>query len=30
MIYDNLFINDIFRKIDDNIVLGLMDFKGVL
>ncbi len=29
MIYDNLPINDIFRKIDDNTVLGLMDFKGV-
>ena len=26
MIYDNLPINDIFRKIDDNRVLGLMDF----
>ena len=29
MIYDNLPINDIFRKIDDNTVLGLMDFKGM-
>ncbi len=29
MIYDRLPINDIFRKVDDNIVLGLMDFKGV-
>ncbi|MGD1714934.1 DUF4334 domain-containing protein [Dapis sp. BLCC M172] len=29
MIYDHLPINDIFRKIDDNTVLGLMDFKGV-
>ena len=28
MIYDNLPIHDIFRKIDDNTVLGLMDFKG--
>jgi Domain of unknown function (DUF4334)/GXWXG protein len=28
MIYDNLPINDIFRKVDDNTVLGLMDFKG--
>ena len=29
MIYDNLPINDIFRKIDDNTVLGLMDYKSV-
>ena len=29
MIYDRLPINDIFRKVDDNTVLGLMDFKGV-
>ena len=29
MIYDNLAINDIFRKIDENTVLGLMDYKGV-
>lgn len=29
MIYDYLPINDIFRKIDENIVLGLMDFKGM-
>jgi hypothetical protein len=29
MIYDNLPINDSFRKVDDNTVLGLMDFKGV-
>ena len=28
MIYDKLPIHDIFRKIDDNTVLGLMDFKG--
>jgi hypothetical protein len=28
MIYDNLPINDIFRKVDDNTLLGLMDFKG--
>ncbi|WP_316751508.1 DUF4334 domain-containing protein [Pedobacter gandavensis] len=28
MIYDNLPINDIFRKIDDNMVIGVMDFKG--
>jgi Domain of unknown function (DUF4334)/GXWXG protein len=29
MIYDHLPIYDIFRKVDDNTVLGLMDFKGV-
>ncbi|MGK7920882.1 MAG: DUF4334 domain-containing protein [Trichodesmium sp.] len=29
MIYDNLPINDTFRKIDDNTLLGLMDFKPV-
>jgi hypothetical protein len=29
MIYDRLPINDIFRKVDDNTVLGLMDFKGI-
>jgi len=29
MIYDGLPINDHFRKIDDNTVLGLMDFKGL-
>ncbi len=29
MIYDNLPINDIFRKIDDDTVLGLMDCKYV-
>ena len=29
MIYDNLPIKDILRKIDDNTLLGLMDFKGV-
>ncbi|WP_299414160.1 DUF4334 domain-containing protein [Acaryochloris sp. IP29b_bin.148] len=29
MIYDNLPINDIFRKIDEDTVLGLMDQKGV-
>ena len=27
MIYDRLPINDIFRKVDDNTLLGLMDFK---
>ena len=29
MIYDRLPINDVFRKIDDNTLLGLMDFKGM-
>ncbi|MBI4782335.1 MAG: DUF4334 domain-containing protein [Oscillatoriophycideae cyanobacterium NC_groundwater_1537_Pr4_S-0.65um_50_18] len=29
MIYDRLPIHDIFRRVDDNTVLGLMDFKGV-
>ncbi|BAZ46422.1 hypothetical protein NIES4102_34530 [Chondrocystis sp. NIES-4102] len=29
MIYDYLPIHDIFRKVDDNLVLGLMDFKGM-
>ncbi|MEM7579359.1 MAG: DUF4334 domain-containing protein [Mastigocoleus sp.] len=29
MIYDYLPINDIFRKVDQNTVLGLMDFKGM-
>lgn len=29
MIYDEFPINDIFRKIDANRVLGLMDLKGV-
>ena len=28
MIYDRLPINDVFRKIDENTVMGLMDFKG--
>ena len=27
MIYDYLPINDVFRKVDDNTLLGLMDFK---
>ena len=27
MIYDYLPINDVFRKVDDNTVLGLMDYK---
>jgi len=30
MIYDHLEIIDVFRKIDDNTVLGVMDFKGKL
>lgn len=29
MIYDELAINDVFRKIDDNTVLGAMDLKGL-
>ena len=29
MIYDYLPINDIFRKVDENTVLGLMDFKNM-
>ena len=29
MIYDGLPINDHFRRIDENTVLGLMDFKGL-
>jgi hypothetical protein len=29
MIYDALPINDVFRKLDDNSVLGIMDLKGV-
>jgi hypothetical protein len=28
MIYDHLEIIDVFRKIDDNTVMGVMDFKG--
>jgi len=28
MIYDYLPINDSFRKVDDNTVLGIMDFKN--
>ena len=27
--YDNLPINDVFRKVDDNTVLGIMDLKGM-
>lgn len=29
MIYDQLPINDVFRKVDDNTVFGCMDFKGM-
>ena len=29
MIYDRLPIHDIFRKVDEKTVLGLMDFKGM-
>lgn len=29
MIYDYLPINDVFRKVDENTLLGLMDFKGM-
>jgi len=29
MIYDSLPINDVFRKVDENTVLGIMDMKGV-
>ncbi|MBE9139962.1 DUF4334 domain-containing protein [Nodosilinea sp. LEGE 07088] len=29
MIYDNLPINDSFKKVDDNTVMGVMDFKLV-
>ena len=29
MMYDYLPIHDHFRKIDDNTVLGLMDFKPI-
>ena len=29
MIYDYLPINDVFRKVDDHTLLGLMDFKGM-
>ena len=29
MIYDNLPINDVFRKVDENTVLGVMDLKGM-
>lgn len=29
MIYDHLPINDVFRKVDENTVLGAMDMKGM-
>ena len=29
MIYDYLPINDSFRKVDDNTVLGIMDYKDL-
>ncbi|MBN1547706.1 MAG: DUF4334 domain-containing protein [Syntrophaceae bacterium] len=29
MIYDHLPINDVFRKLDENTVLGVMDLKGM-
>jgi hypothetical protein len=29
MIYDHLPINDVFKKVDENTVLGVMDFKGM-
>lgn len=29
MIYDDLPIHDVFRKLDDNTVLGVMDLKGM-
>ncbi len=29
MIYDQLPVNDVFRKIDQNAVFGVMDFKGM-
>lgn len=29
MIYDHLPIHDVFRKIDDNTVLGIMDLRGL-
>ena len=29
MLYDDLPINDVFRKLDDNTVLGIMDLKGM-
>ena len=29
MVYDNLPINDVFRKVDNDTVLGVMDLKGM-
>ena len=29
MIYDQLPINDVFRKLDDQTVLGAMDLRGI-
>lgn len=29
MSYDHLPINDVFRKVNENTVLGLMDYKGI-
>lgn len=29
MVYDQLPINDVFRKVDDNTVFGVMDLKGM-
>ena len=29
MLYDGLPINDVFRKVDENTLLGLMDLKGM-
>ncbi|MCC5655076.1 DUF4334 domain-containing protein [Nostoc sp. XA013] len=29
MIYDYLPINDSFRKVDENTVLGIMDYKNI-
>lgn len=29
MVYDNLPINDVFRKVDGNTLLGIMDMKGM-
>jgi hypothetical protein len=29
MIYDQLPINDVFRKIDEDAVFGVMDLKGM-
>ena len=29
MVYDNLPINDVFHKVDEDTVLGIMDLKGM-